>query len=43
MGTPIRTLAGMVWSIMGYVVFDEEIGAKVEKIEIIPCRRCAEE
>jgi hypothetical protein len=26
---------------IGYLVYDEEIGAEVEKLEIIPCRRCA--
>jgi hypothetical protein len=25
-----------------YTVFDEEIGAEAEKIEAVPCRRCAE-
>ena len=24
-------------------VFDEEIGAEVERIEVVPCRRCLEE
>jgi hypothetical protein len=27
---------------MTYSVFDEEVGEEVEKIEAIPCRRCAE-
>jgi hypothetical protein len=26
-----------------YTVHDEEIGDEVEKIEALPCRRCAEE
>jgi hypothetical protein len=26
-----------------YTTFDEEVGDEVEKIEAIPCRRCAEE
>jgi hypothetical protein len=26
---------------MGYTVHDEEIGAEVEKLEVIPCRRCS--
>jgi hypothetical protein len=26
-----------------YTVFDEEIGEECEKIEAVPCRRCAEE
>jgi len=25
-----------------YVAFDEETGDEVERIEVIPCRRCAE-
>jgi hypothetical protein len=25
-----------------YVVWDEEIGEEVERIEAVPCRRCAE-
>jgi len=27
---------------LSYTVFDEEIGDEVEKVEVIPCRRCAE-
>jgi hypothetical protein len=27
---------------LGYIVFDEEIGEEVEKLEALPCRRCAE-
>ena len=26
-----------------YTAYDEEIGDEVEKIEVIPCRRCVEE
>jgi hypothetical protein len=26
-----------------YTVYDEEVGGEVERIEAIPCRRCAEE
>jgi hypothetical protein len=26
-----------------YTVFDDEVGGEVEKIEAIPCRRCASE
>ena len=26
-----------------YTAFDEEVGDKVERIEALPCRRCAEE
>ena len=25
-----------------YVVFDEEIGDEVERLEALPCRRCAD-
>ena len=25
-----------------YTVFDDEVGGEVEKIEAIPCRRCAD-
>jgi hypothetical protein len=25
-----------------YTAFDEDVGEEVEKIELIPCRRCAE-
>ncbi len=31
---------GLVY--LTYTVFDEEIGEEVEKLEVIPCRRCAE-
>ncbi len=27
---------------IGYTVFDPEIGDEVEKLEVLPCRRCAE-
>ncbi len=27
---------------LAYAVFDEEVGDEVEKIEALPCRRCAE-
>jgi len=27
---------------LAYTVFDEEVGGEVERIESIPCRRCAE-
>jgi hypothetical protein len=27
---------------LGYTAYTEEIGDEVEKLEIIPCRRCAE-
>jgi hypothetical protein len=28
---------------MTYMQFDEEIGEEVERLDIVPCRRCAEE
>jgi hypothetical protein len=27
---------------MTYTLHDEEIGEEVERIEVVPCRRCAE-
>ncbi len=37
---PHACVDGLVY--LGYTVFDEEIGEEVEKLEVIPCRRCAE-
>jgi len=37
---PHACLNGFVY--MGYTVHDEEIGDEAEKLEVIPCRRCAE-
>jgi hypothetical protein len=31
------------WIYLTYTAFDETVGDEVEKIEAIPCRRCAEE
>ena len=31
---------GLVY--MGYVAYDEEIGEEVERLEVVPCRWCAE-
>ena len=28
--------------LLTYTVFDEEIGEEVERIESVPCRRCAD-
>jgi hypothetical protein len=28
---------------LAYTVFDEEVGDEVERVEALPCRRCAEE
>jgi len=28
---------------LGYTSFDEETGEEVERVEALPCRRCAEE
>jgi hypothetical protein len=28
---------------MTWTTFDEEVGDEVERIEVVPCRRCAEE
>ena len=30
------------WVFLGYTVFDEEAGEEVERVETLPCRRCAE-
>jgi hypothetical protein len=27
---------------MTYTVFDEAVGEEVERLEVVPCRRCAE-
>jgi hypothetical protein len=31
------------WVYLSYTVFDEEAGEEVERVEALPCRRCAEE
>jgi hypothetical protein len=31
------------WIYLSYTVFDEEAGEEVERVEALPCRRCAEE
>jgi hypothetical protein len=38
---PHACMDGLVF--LTYTVFDEEVDDEVEKIEAIPCRRCAEE
>ena len=38
---PHACTEGVVY--LTYVVFDEEIGDEVERLEVVPCRRCAEE
>jgi hypothetical protein len=38
---PHACVDGFVY--LGYLVFDEEIGAEVERIEVVPCRRCEAE
>ncbi len=37
---PHACTEGLVF--LTYTAFDEEVGDEVEKIEAIPCRRCAE-
>ncbi len=37
---PHACLDGLVF--LTYTVFDEAVGDEVEKIEAVPCRRCAE-
>ena len=38
---PHACLEGYVY--LGYTAFDEETGEEVERVEALPCRRCAEE
>ena len=38
---PHACLNGYVY--LGYTAIDEETGEEVERIEALPCRRCAEE
>jgi hypothetical protein len=38
---PHACLNGYVY--LGYTVLDEETGEEVERVEALPCRRCAEE
>ena len=35
---PHACTEGVVY--LTYVVFDEEIGDEVERLEVVPCRRC---
>jgi hypothetical protein len=37
---PHACTEGLVF--LTYVVFDEEIGDEVERLEIVPCRRCTD-
>jgi hypothetical protein len=37
---PHACLNGLVF--LTYTAFDEEIGGEVERIEAVPCRRCAD-
>jgi hypothetical protein len=37
---PHACLEGVVY--MTYTAFDEEIGDEVERLDALPCRRCAE-
>jgi hypothetical protein len=38
---PHACTEGLVY--LTHVVFDEEIGDEVERLDVVPCRRCAEE
>jgi hypothetical protein len=38
---PHACLNGYVY--LGYTALDEETGEEVERVEALPCRRCAEE
>jgi hypothetical protein len=37
---PHACTEGVVY--LTYVVFDEEIGDEVERLEVVPCRRCTD-
>ena len=37
---PHACTAGLVF--LTHTVFDEEIGDEVERLEVVPCRRCAD-
>ena len=37
---PHACTEGLVF--LTYVVFDEEIGDEVERLEVVPCRRCTD-
>ena len=37
---PHACTEGVVY--LTYVIFDEEIGEEVERLEVVPCRRCAD-
>ena len=37
---PHACTAGLVF--LTHTVFDEEIGEEVERLEVVPCRRCAD-
>jgi hypothetical protein len=38
---PHACTEGVVY--LTYVVFDEEVGDEVGRVEVVPCRRCEEE
>jgi hypothetical protein len=38
---PHACLNGYIF--LGYTAFDEQTGEEVERVEALPCRRCAEE
>ena len=38
---PHACTAGVVF--MSYTVYDEAVGEEVERLEVVPCRRCAEQ
>jgi hypothetical protein len=37
---PHACTAGLVF--LTYTVFDEAVGEEVERLEVVPCRRCAD-
>jgi hypothetical protein len=37
---PHACTEGLVF--LTYTIYDEEVGDEVERLEVVPCRRCAE-
>jgi hypothetical protein len=38
---PHACTGGLIF--LTYTAFDEELGEEVERLEVVPCRRCAED
>jgi hypothetical protein len=39
---PFTTLSPSGLVFLTYTVFDEAVGEEVERLEVVPCRRCAD-